>query len=107
MPLQSGSDRILKLMNRNYRRSKYLKIIEGLKARVPDIAITTDFIVGFPGETEEDFQQSLEMMDIVQFDMSYSFAFSPRPGTPAALMKELITQEEKFHRLHLLQAKQE
>ncbi len=107
MPLQSGSDRILKLMNRNYRRSKYLKIIEGLKARVPDIAITTDFIVGFPGETEEDFQQSLEMMDIVQFDMSYSFAFSPRPGTPAALMTELITQEEKFHRLHLLQAKQE
>jgi tRNA-2-methylthio-N6-dimethylallyladenosine synthase len=67
----------------------------------------SDFIVGFPGETEEDFQQSLEMMDIVQFDMSYSFAFSPRPGTPAALMKELITQEEKFHRLHLLQAKQE
>jgi tRNA-2-methylthio-N6-dimethylallyladenosine synthase len=107
MPLQSGSDRILKLMNRNYRRSKYLKIIEDLKARVPDIAITTDFIVGFPGETEEDFQQSLEMMDLVQFDMSYSFAFSSRPGTPAALMEELITQEEKLHRLHLLQAKQE
>ena len=107
MPLQSGSDRILKLMNRNYRRAKYLKIIEDLKTRVPDMAITTDFIVGFPGETEEDFQQSLEIMDIVQFDLSYSFAFSPRPGTPAALMPELITQEEKLQRLQILQAKQE
>lgn len=107
MPLQSGSDRILKLMNRNYRRSKYLKIIEDLKSRVPDIAITTDIIVGFPGETEEDFQQTLEVMDIVQFDLSYSFAFSPRPGTPAAAMLELITQEEKLRRLQVLQAKQE
>lgn len=107
MPLQSGSDRILKLMNRNYRRSKYLKIIEDLKSRVPDIAITTDIIVGFPGETEEDFQQTLEVMDIVQFDLSYSFAFSPRPGTPAAAMPELITQEEKLRRLQVLQAKQE
>ncbi len=107
MPLQSGSDRILKLMNRNYRRAKYLKIIEDLKSRVPDIAITTDIIVGFPGETEEDFQQTLEVMDIVQFDLSYSFAFSPRPGTPAAAMEELITQEEKLRRLQVLQAKQQ
>jgi tRNA-2-methylthio-N6-dimethylallyladenosine synthase len=106
MPLQSGSDRILKLMNRNYRRSKYLKIIEDLKSRVPDMAITTDIIVGFPGETEEDFQQTLEVMDIVQFDLSYSFAFSARPGTAAAAMPELITQEEKLQRLQVLQAKQ-
>ncbi len=107
MPLQSGSDRILKLMNRNYRRSKYLKIIEDLKTRVPDMAVTTDIIVGFPGETEEDFQQTLEVMDIVQFDQIYSYVFSPRPGTPAASMQELITQEEKLHRLQVLQARQE
>lgn len=107
MPLQSGSDRILKLMNRNYRRSKYLKIIEDLKTRVPDMAVTTDIIVGFPGETEEDFQQTLEVMDIVQFDQIYSYVFSARPGTPAASMQELITQEEKLHRLQVLQARQE
>lgn len=107
MPLQSGSDRILKLMNRNYRRSKYLKIIEALKSRVPDMAITTDIIVGFPGETEEDFQQTLEMLDIVQFDLSYSFAFSPRPGTPAAEMPESITNEEKLRRLQMWQSRQE
>lgn len=107
MPLQSGSDRILKLMNRNYRRAKYLKIIEDLKTRVPDMAITTDIIVGFPGETEEDFQQTLELMDIVQFDLSYSYAFSPRPGTPAAEMSEMIPHEEKLRRLHVLQARQE
>jgi len=107
MPLQSGSDRILKLMNRNYRRAKYLKIIEDLRARVPDISITTDIIVGFPGETEEDFQQTLELFDIVQFDLSYSYAFSARPGTVAAAMEETLTQDEKLARLQILQAKQE
>ena len=107
MPLQSGSDRILKLMNRNYRRAKYLKIIDDLRARVPDISITTDIIVGFPGETEEDFQQTLEILDTVQFDLSYSYAFSARPGTVAAGMEELITHEEKLRRLHVLQAKQD
>jgi tRNA-2-methylthio-N6-dimethylallyladenosine synthase len=107
MPLQSGSDRVLKLMNRNYRRDKYLKIIESLKSRVPDIAITTDIIVGFPGETEEDFQMTLEVMDLVQFDNSYSYSFSPRPGTPAATMPELLSQKEKIERLQILQRKQE
>jgi len=107
MPLQSGSDRILKEMNRNYRRDKYLKIIDSLKSRVPDMAITTDIIVGFPGETEDDFRQTLEVMDIVQFDNSYSFTFSPRPGTVAASMPELLSQEEKMERLQLLQRKQE
>jgi tRNA-2-methylthio-N6-dimethylallyladenosine synthase len=107
MPLQSGSDTILKAMNRNYRRSKYLKIIEDLKSRVPDMAITTDIIVGFPGETEEDFKQTMEVLEIVQFDNIYSFAFSVRPGTPAALLKETLTQEEKLQRLQILQTKQE
>ncbi len=107
MPLQSGSDAILKAMNRNYRRDKYLSIIEGLKSRVPDMAITTDIIVGFPGETQADFEQTLDVMDIVQFDNSYSFAFSARPGTVAAKINETLTQEEKLERLKILQAKQE
>jgi tRNA-2-methylthio-N6-dimethylallyladenosine synthase len=107
MPLQSGSDRILREMNRNYRRDKYLKIIDSLKSRVPDMAITTDIIVGFPGETDEDFRMTLELMDLVQFDNSYSYAFSPRPGTAAAAMPELISQEEKIARLQVLQRKQE
>jgi len=107
MPLQSGSNKILQAMNRNYRREKYLSIIEALKSRVPEMAITTDIIVGFPGETEADFEQTLEVMDIVQFDNSYSFAFSPRPGTVAAQIEETLTQEQKLERLKVLQAKQE
>jgi tRNA-2-methylthio-N6-dimethylallyladenosine synthase len=107
MPLQSGSDAILKAMNRNYRRDKYLSIIEALKSRVPDMAITTDIIVGFPGETQADFEQTLEVLDIVQFDNSYSYAFSARPGTVAAGMPETLKQEEKLERLRILQAKQE
>lgn len=107
MPLQSGSNSILKAMNRNYRREKYLSIIEALKQRVPDMAITTDIIVGFPGETQADFEQTLEVMDIVQFDNSYSFAFSSRPGTEAAAMTEMMTHQEKLERLQVLQARQE
>ena len=107
MPLQSGSNSILKAMNRNYKREKYLSIIEALKSRVSDMAITTDIIVGFPGETEADFEQTLEVMDIVQFDNSYSFAFSARPGTVAAGMEETLSQEAKLERLKILQAKQE
>jgi tRNA-2-methylthio-N6-dimethylallyladenosine synthase len=107
MPLQSGSDVILKAMNRNYRREKYLSIIRALKERVPDMAITTDIIVGFPGETEQDFKDTLEIMDIVGFENSYSFAFSSRPGTPAAEMKEVLSHEEKLARLQQLQARQE
>jgi tRNA-2-methylthio-N6-dimethylallyladenosine synthase len=107
MPLQSGSDRILKAMNRNYRRDKYLSIIDSLKSRVPDMAITTDIIVGFPGETDQDFKDTLELMELVQFDNSYSYAFSVRPGTPAAEMAETMTHEAKLERLQALQALQE
>jgi tRNA-2-methylthio-N6-dimethylallyladenosine synthase len=107
MPLQSGSDRILRLMRRNYRRSKYLSIIEQLRSRVPDMAITTDIIVGFPGETEQDFRETLEVMDIVRFENTFSYAFSARPGTAAAAMGESMTQEEKLERLQVLQARQE
>ncbi len=107
MPLQSGSDRILKAMNRNYRRAKYLNIIEALKGRVPDIAVSTDIIVGFPGETEEDFHDTLDMMDRVQFDNSYSYAFSPRPGTAAAELPDDVSRDEKLDRLQRITAKQE
>ncbi|MCL4130735.1 UNVERIFIED_CONTAM: hypothetical protein GTU68_013058 [Idotea baltica] len=107
MPLQSGSDRILKLMNRNYRRERYLKIIEGLKSKVPDISITTDIIVGFPGETDQDFEDTLEIMKLVGFQASYSFMFSPRPGTKAADMEGQLSQEIKLERLQALQSLQD
>lgn len=107
MPLQSGSDRILKAMNRNYRRARYLKIIERLKRQIPDISITTDVIVGFPGETEEDFQETLEVLQLVEFDNSYSFVFSPRPGTPAALLTDTLPVEGKLQRLYAFQQQQE
>lgn len=106
MPLQSGSDRILKLMNRNYRRARYLDIIGEMRARVPDMGITTDIIVGFPTETDEDFRQTLEVMEIVQFQNSYSFMFSKRPGTPAAEMDGEIAPEVSLQRLQELQALQ-
>ncbi len=107
MPLQSGSDSILRGMNRNYRRHRYLEIIGELKSRVPDIAITTDIIVGFPGESEDDFSQTLEVMDIVGFENSYSFMFSPRPGTAAAAMADTVPSEEKLRRLQAVQLRQE
>lgn len=107
MPLQSGSDTILKAMNRNYRKKRFLTIIEALKERVPDISFTTDIIVGFPGETEEDFQETLDVMRQVQFDSSYSFMFSPRPGTPAAAIEDKISKAEKLRRLQELQALQD
>lgn len=106
MPLQSGNDRILRLMNRNYRRQRYLDIIAGLKERVPDIAITTDIIVGFPGETEEEFQDTLDVMRQVEFDHSYSFIFSPRPGTAAATMPGQLERPVMLDRLQRLQALQ-
>jgi len=106
MPLQSGSDRILKSMNRNYRKKRYLDIISGLKQRVPDIAVTTDIIVGFPGESREDFLETLEVMKEVEFDSSFSFIFSPRPGTVAAEMEDQVEHSEKLERLQELQALQ-
>jgi tRNA-2-methylthio-N6-dimethylallyladenosine synthase len=106
MPLQSGSDRILKLMNRNYRRKRYLSIIEELQSRVPDIAITSDIIVGFPSETREDFEETLDLMRQVPFHNSFSFMFSARPGTLAAGMPDDVPHQEKLSRLQELQALQ-
>lgn len=107
MPLQAGSDRILKLMNRNYRKQRYLDIIAGLRERSPDIAITTDIIVGFPGETEAEFEETLEVMRAVDFESSYSFVFSPRPGTRAADMEDTTPGAVKLERLKRLQALQD
>ncbi|MCB0311589.1 MAG: tRNA (N6-isopentenyl adenosine(37)-C2)-methylthiotransferase MiaB, partial [Bdellovibrionales bacterium] len=106
MPLQSGSDRILKLMNRNYRRKRYLDIIAGLKDADPEVAVTTDIIVGFPGETRADFEETLEVMKEVEFDNSYSFVFSPRPGTSAAQMPDRQQASEKLDWLKELQSLQ-
>jgi tRNA-2-methylthio-N6-dimethylallyladenosine synthase len=106
MPLQSGSDAILKAMNRNYRRKRYMAIIEELQRRVPDIGITTDIIVGFPGETRADFEDTLQVMRDVGFQNSYSFMFSKRPGTPAEALEETVSPEEKLERLQELQALQ-
>ncbi|MFO7295177.1 MAG: tRNA (N6-isopentenyl adenosine(37)-C2)-methylthiotransferase MiaB [Caldicoprobacter sp.] len=102
LPLQAGSDRILHKMNRKYTRDDYLKLVERLRDRIPDIAITTDLIVGFPGETEEDFQDTLDMVRRVQYDSAYMFMYSPRRGTPAAAMPDQVDQEVKKDRLNRL-----
>ena len=84
LPVQSGSDRILKAMNRSHSTDSYLRTIDKVRAARPDIAISGDFIVGFPGETEEDFEATLEIVDAVGYAAAYSFKYSARPGTPAA-----------------------
>ena len=104
LPIQSGSDRILKLMNRKHTRKEYVEIISLLRNHRPDIAISGDFIVGFPGETEEDFQQTLDIVEQVGFIKSFSFKYSPRPGTPAAerVQVDPETQAERLNRLQNL-----
>lgn len=103
LPIQAGSDRILKAMNRQYTVVEYEKIIADFRSVRPDIAISSDFIVGFPGETEEDFEQTLAVVERVQYASSFSFKFSARPGTPASLMKNQIPEEVKTRRLMKLQ----
>jgi tRNA-2-methylthio-N6-dimethylallyladenosine synthase len=104
LPVQSGSDRILEAMNRRHTRADYLRTIESLRAVRPDLALTSDFIVGFPGETEEDFAGTLSLVDEVGYSDSYSFKYSQRPGTPGATMTEQVAEEEKSERLQRLQA---
>lgn len=107
LPVQSGSDRILAAMKRGYTVLEYKSIIRRLRAIRPDISIATDIIVGFPGETEDDFQATLKLMDDVGFDASFSFVYSRRPGTPAAYLPDDTPQDVKLKRLQLLQAKNE
>ena len=102
IPLQSGSDRILKLMHRGYTREKFLSIVEKLRRAKPGIGITTDIIVGFPGETEEDFELTLSLCREVQFDNAYIFKYSPRRDTPAAAMPDQVPQEIREERNHRL-----
>lgn len=106
MPLQSGSDQILKAMKRSYRSEKFLGILERVRQAMPHAAISTDIIVGFPGETEEDFEQTLEVVRKARFAMAFTFQYSPRPGTPAADMENQIPKkvvQERFERLVALQ----
>ena len=104
MPLQSGSDRILKAMRRSYRREKYLGIIDRVRVAMPDAAITTDIIVGFPGETEEDFAQTLEVVAAARFSGAYTFQYSKRPGTPAATLPDQVPPDVVRHRYERLVA---
>jgi tRNA-2-methylthio-N6-dimethylallyladenosine synthase len=103
LPVQSGSDRVLKAMNRSHATETYLRILERVRAARPDIALSGDFIVGFPGETEEDFEATLSLVDEVRYASAYSFKYSARPGTPAASMDGQIPAEvmaDRLARLH-------
>ena len=103
LPVQSGSDRILKAMNRSHDTASYLKTLEQVRAARPDIALSGDFIVGFPGETEKDFEATLQIVDEVRYAAAYSFKYSARPGTPAATMEDQIAPEVMDERLQRLQ----
>jgi tRNA-2-methylthio-N6-dimethylallyladenosine synthase len=102
LPLQSGSTGVLKRMRRTYTRERFLELVDEMRAAIPDLALTTDLIVGFPGETEEDFQRTLEVVDEVGFDGAFTFVFSPRSGTEAASMPDQVPEEVKRERIERL-----
>ncbi|MBO5394879.1 MAG: tRNA (N6-isopentenyl adenosine(37)-C2)-methylthiotransferase MiaB [Clostridia bacterium] len=104
LPAQSGNDRVLKLMNRKYTREKYLSIIEKIRAKIPDCRITSDFIVGFPTETEEEFEDTYSLVKQVRFDSIFAFMYSPREGTVASKMEDQIPDEIKHSRVNKLLA---
>jgi tRNA-2-methylthio-N6-dimethylallyladenosine synthase len=105
LPVQSGSDRVLSAMKRGYTALEYKSIIRRLRAARPDAAISSDFIVGFPGETDEDFEHTLQLVEDIGFASSFSFVYSPRPGTPAASLPNQVPQATKQARLARLQAR--
>ena len=105
LPVQSGSDRILKLMRRRYSAASYLDLISRIRENRPGISFSSDFIVGFPGETDKDFQDTLDIVEKVGFDESFSFIYSPRPNTPAAEMEDNVSKDTKKERLTILQHK--
>ncbi|WP_343128482.1 tRNA (N6-isopentenyl adenosine(37)-C2)-methylthiotransferase MiaB [Buchnera aphidicola (Kurisakia onigurumii)] len=105
LPVQSGSNKILQLMKRRYNVNQYKEIISKLIKYRNNIQISSDFIIGFPGETKEDFQKTMKLISEINFDMSFSFLYSPRPGTPASKMKDNVSLEEKKERLYILQEK--
>ena len=104
LPVQTGSDRILAAMNRRHTIADYLALVERIRSARPDLALSTDFIVGFPGETDADFQATLEVVEQVGFAQAYTFKYSPRPGTPAATLPAQVPDEVKIDRLRRLQA---
>ena len=102
LPIQSGSSRILEKMNRRYTKEQYLTLVDKIRKAVPDISLTTDIIVGFPGETEEDFQETLDVVRTVRYDSAFTFIYSKRTGTPAAAMEDQIPEDvvkDRFDRL--------
>ena len=106
MPLQSGSDRVLKAMRRSYRAERFLRIVDRVRAAIPDAALSTDVIVGFPGETEEDFQATLDVVEASRFAQAFTFQYSQRPGTPAAALPDQLPKavvQERYERLVALQ----
>ena len=103
LPIQSGSDRILKAMNRRHNSSDYLRIVEKLQQANPALRMSSDFIVGFPGETDEDFKATLDVVDRVKYIQAFSFKYSRRPGTPAAVMNGQVEEKVKKERLEILQ----
>ena len=106
MPLQSGSDKVLQAMRRSYRSDRYLGILEKVRSAIPDAAITTDIIVGFPGERDEDFAQTIDLVKVAKFSAAYTFQYSKRPGTPAATMPDQINDEvmaQRYNQLHQVQ----
>jgi tRNA-2-methylthio-N6-dimethylallyladenosine synthase len=102
LPLQSGSTRVLKAMRRTYSRERYLKLVDDLRASIPGLALTTDIIVGFPGETEEDFRETLEVVEEVAYDGAFTFVYSPRTGTEAAAMENQVPEDAKHERIERL-----
>jgi tRNA-2-methylthio-N6-dimethylallyladenosine synthase len=102
LPLQSGSTRVLKAMRRTYSRDRYLRLVAELRAAIPDLALTTDIIVGFPGETEDDFAETVEVVEEVGFDGAFTFVYSPRQGTEAAAMQDQVPDEVKHERIERL-----
>ena len=102
LPVQSGSTRILEKMNRRYTKDGYLDLVKRIKKAIPDISLTTDIIVGFPGETEEDFQETLDVVKKVRYDSAFTFIYSKRTGTPAAVMENQVPEDivkDRFNRL--------
>lgn len=103
VPIQAGSDKILQAMHRRYTVAEYKELVRKLRAARPSVHISSDFIVGFPGETQEDFEQTMQVVNDVEFDQSFSFVYSIRPGTPAALLEDPVSKETKMERLYVLQ----
>lgn len=102
LPVQSGSDEVLKRMNRRYDVKKYLSVVDELRAKIPDVSLSTDIIVGFPNETREEFEKTLELVRKVRYDSAFTFIYSPRPGTPAAAVRDTVSRTEKLARFKAL-----